>query len=90
MPDRPTAPAPLNGVKTHPLSEHALASLDDLQAGPRPAAQFNPGVVNRLMREDLVEVVDLPSPFKTHKGRAIPHLRITDSGRDRVFGARKC
>lgn len=25
--------------------------------------------------------VPLPSPFKTHNGRSIPHLRITDAGR---------
>lgn len=73
---------PLNGTETHPLSAHALAELRDIARRPQPCNGINPGVINRLLREGLAETVDLRSPFPTHKGSAIPHLRITDAGRD--------
>jgi hypothetical protein len=76
-----TPPAPLNGVKTHPLSAHALAELKEIQANPVPRNAINPGVVDRLLREGLVESVMLPSPYKTHKGKACEHLAITMAGR---------
>lgn len=72
---------PLNGTKTHPLSVAALDSLRDIERKPVPPQEVNPGVVNRLSREDLVELVPLPSPYAKHKGANIPHLRITDAGR---------
>ena len=73
---------PLNGEKTHPLSEHAKAELANMQSGgPVPRVAVNPGVANRLLREALVEEAMLPSPFKTHNGRPIAHLRITAAGR---------
>jgi len=72
---------PLNGTKTHPLSAHALSELRNIARRPCPCQGINPGVVNRLEREGLVELVDLRSPFPTHKGRPIPHLQITDAGR---------
>lgn len=71
---------PLNGEKTHDLSEHAKGVLQMLRDGPRPRREFNPGVVNRLLRNDIVETVDLPSPYKTHKGGNCEHLRITPFG----------
>lgn len=73
---------PLNGEKTHPLSATALSSLRDLRDdGPQPKLTFNAGIVDRLLREDLVEIVHLPSPYKTHKGRKIDYLQITAAGR---------
>lgn len=45
-----------------------------------PAQEINPGVVNRLLREDLVEWVELRSPYATHKGRSIPHLKASAAG----------
>jgi hypothetical protein len=72
---------PLNGTKTHPLTAHALAELKDIAAKPVPRQAVNPGVANRLLRGELVESVMLPSPFRTHGGRTIEHLRITDTGR---------
>ena len=71
---------PLNGEKTHPLSAHDLAELRHIDRSPVPQCAVNPGVVNRLKREELVEIVMLPSPFKTHKGRKIAHLEITEEG----------
>lgn len=76
--------APLNGSKTHPLSAHALSVLRDLLHQPLPRQRLNPGVVNRLLREALVESTNLPSPFATHKGGTCEHLRITDAGRDAI------
>jgi len=72
---------PLHGTKTHPLSEIARGELADIALAPVPCQGVNPGVANRLLREDLVELVDLPSPFPTHKGKKIQHLKITDAGR---------
>lgn len=76
---------PLNGAKTHALSAHALAELRRLANYPVAAQEVNPGVVNRLMREDLVELVQMPSPYVTHhRERKINHLRITAAGRSRL------
>lgn len=77
-----TARLPLNGKRTHPLSAHALAALTDLAThGPQPSATINPGVINRLWREDLIELVDLPSPYASHRGRPLQHARITTAGK---------
>lgn len=72
---------PNNGVRTHPLSEKALDVLDSLGRAPVPTAEINPGICDRLTREDLAEYVDLPSPYKVHKGGKTAHLQITDAGR---------
>lgn len=77
---------PLNGLKTHPLSDHAFNALKSLDHGPRPCQDFNPGVSNRLLREELVASVFLPSPFKSHKGAVIEHLMLTVVGRARING----
>lgn len=69
---------PLHGTKTHPLSAAAIDVLERLKRGPIPAQQINPGVVNRLMREGCVEFADLPSPYPSHRGRRIQHLRIRE------------
>ena len=46
---------PLNGTKTHPLSMFALGILKSLKNRPMLGYLINPGVYNRLWREDLVE-----------------------------------
>lgn len=51
---------PLNGEKTHPLSRHALAAIERLRRGPVACRVFNPGVVNRLLREPNIELVWRP------------------------------
>lgn len=68
-------PKPLNGTKTHPLSAHALEVMEDLRTRPLPRQELNPGVLNRLYREGLIEDVDLPSPYKKHKGAKIRFVR---------------
>ena len=70
------------GTKMHPLSKHALAELKNLSKQPEPTNGINPGVVDRLERGGLAVVVQLPSPFKSHKGRNCAHLQITQAGRD--------
>ena len=74
---------PLNGTRTHPLSRTAMEILASIARSPAPRQSINPGVVNRLLREDLVEMVDLPSPYKTVKG-LVSHLRVTAAGRARL------
>lgn len=64
-----------------PLSAHARAELRDIATAPVPACSVNPGVIRRLSVQGLVELVDLPSPFPTHKGRNIQHLQVTAAGR---------
>lgn len=71
---------PLNGTKTHALTPASLGALRDLAAKPMPRQEFNPGVANRLLREALVESVELPSPYATHMGRSIEHLQATAAG----------
>lgn len=71
---------PLNGTKTHPLTDHARAALRRLRAGPLPRQEFNPGVINRLLREDLIECRMGPSPYKTRIGER-EYAHITDAGR---------
>ena len=68
-------------TKTRPLTAFAQGELRDLLRGTKPRQEVNPGVVDRLLRGMLVELVDLPSPYKSHRGRDCPHLKITDAGR---------
>lgn len=75
---------PLNGTQTHPLTPHALGVLKSLVRNPAPKQMINPGVVNRLQREALAEIVDLPSPYASHKGEKIKFLQITEAGRVRA------
>ncbi len=73
---------PLNGEKTRSLTYYAKTVLWELQRfGVKPRQEFNPGVVDRLLREDLVKVVERPSPYKKHKpGALISFLCITEAG----------
>jgi hypothetical protein len=70
---------PLNGTATHELSPIALETLARIAKSPVPAQEVNPGIVNRLVRGDLVELQDRPSPYRTRKGN-VPHLVITEAG----------
>lgn len=75
---------PLNGTKTHPLTQHAVAALRSLTMGPLPAQTINPGVINRLMRSSLIEIVSMPSPYGTGRGKSIQHAKITEQGRQEL------
>lgn len=75
---------PLNGEKTHPLSAHALGELRRVVARPVPRSQINAGVIDRLMREDLVVIENLASPFPSHHGRKIAHVLATLAGAERA------
>lgn len=70
-----------------PLSKHAIRALSAINALPRPRQIFNPGVVDRLLRSELAEIVSLPSPYDTHRGRPINHLKITEAGRSALAQA---
>ena len=65
------AKKPLNGTKTHPLSEHALGVLRLLSEAMLGGHTINPGVRDRLSREGLAE----------QNGR---FWQITDEGRARL------
>jgi len=43
---------PLNGTKSHPLSEHARAELRDIVSGPVPRSTVNPGVADEDLTPD--------------------------------------
>jgi hypothetical protein len=36
-----------------------------------------------------VEIVSLPSPYASHKGKPVPHLKVTDAGRRRHEAGRQ-
>jgi site-specific recombinase XerD len=78
-PDAPAPQAPTTG-ELPPLTPAALRVLVELVQSPVPRQEVNPGIVDRLTRGDLVEEIDLPSPYKMVKGR-VPHLSITPTGR---------
>lgn len=75
-----------NGGRTHPLTLYATGVLRLLDICPRPYQEINPGVIDRLTREPnpLAEIVQLPSPYKVHRGDTCKHLQITAAGRDVV------
>lgn len=76
----------VKSVPHHPLSNHALDVLMEISARPIPRQEINPGVADRLEREALIEVIQLPSPYKGQgkKIRYIQFSQITDAGRARI------
>lgn len=80
---------PLNGTKTHPLTPFALRTLAKLKAGPIPRQEVNPGVVDRLLRDDLVTLIDLPSPYKNNAGGKCVHVRISGPGLSALRAAQR-
>ena len=82
----------LNGGEARPLTEHALKELRRIERAPLPKTIFNPGTADRLTRgpSPMAEAVDLPSPYPSHKGRKLVHLRITPAGLaelKRIYGS---
>jgi len=80
----PVRTLPLNGTKTHPLSTHALGELRRTVDRPVPVSQINPGVIDRLLREQLVVIEELTSPFPSHRGRKVAHVLATLAGAARA------
>lgn len=63
------------------LNPPSVSALSHLAAvGATPTQSFNPGVIHKLTILGLIEIVHLPSPFKTGKRIPIPHARITAAG----------
>lgn len=62
-----------------PLSAHAWAWLTALCAKPYPCYQINAGVIDRFLREGLVDV-------RTIEGAKGLHVIITKAGREKVAG----
>lgn len=72
---------PLNGMKTHPLTPVAVAALRRLVCRWVPRQEINAGVVDRLERGGLIEEMDRPSPYRTHKtGRMVRHVTASAAG----------
>jgi hypothetical protein len=71
---------PLNGTKHHPLTKSAIETLHSVHRRPIPRQEINAGQASRLEAEGLIEIVELPSPYKTVKGK-VRHSQITDAGR---------
>jgi hypothetical protein len=61
------------------LSDKAKAALDRIRtaAAPIPSQEFNPGIIHKLLRADLIELVYLPSPYPNSKTPKICHLKAT-------------
>lgn len=78
---------PLNGTKTHPLSDFSRAKLRELAKGPIPACKINPGVIDRLLREELAECRPMESPFSTVKGMT-RGVWITGAGLSEIAGGK--
>lgn len=68
----------------NPLSAHALGQLRLTVENPVPKSDMNPGVVDRLLRENLVVIENLVSPFPSHHGKKIPHVLATLAGAERA------
>lgn len=68
-------------TKRHPLSKHAVEVLQRLARGPIPSMEINPGVIGKFCTEHLVELVQLPSPYQSHRGKTCEHAQITERGK---------
>ncbi len=83
MTDASTGKTPLNGIRTHPLTPHAIGVMRSLRQAPTPLQEINAGVVDRLTREHLMEVFLAPSPYRTVKGE-VRHARLSAAGEARL------
>lgn len=55
---------------SQPLSAIAYETLSRLSSGPIPTQEVNPGLIDKLYREGLIALVQVASPYKSHKGEA--------------------
>lgn len=72
--------SPLNGSRTHPLKEPSIQVLRALRTFPIPYGEINAGVIDRLIREDLVEVTEVPNPYPSKKAKMVRAIKITIAG----------
>lgn len=79
----------MSSIPLKPLTEHALGVLWRISRDPCPRQEVNPGVRDRFYREELVEEILKPSPYKTVKGKVV-YLQITEAGLKRLEESRKC
>ena len=63
------------------LSADAKGVLLDVAYSPLPTQAMNPDVLDRLLRDALIEITWRPSPYTTHDGKKIQFAQITDAGR---------
>ena len=66
-----------------PLSPHAIAELRNMAYAPEPACAINPGVLSRLLREGLIEIVQAEpyAPLHVRLGSPSRHLKaVPDDG----------
>jgi hypothetical protein len=61
-----------------PISDHSDRVLRSL---PLPAQEINPGARGRLLQAGYAEIVDMPSPYKKHRGALIPFYAVSEKGR---------
>lgn len=64
-----------------PISAKAADDLADMARRPIAAQEINAGVSHKLLRQGYIEIEHHPSPYKTHKGKMIPHYVATEKGR---------
>lgn len=67
-----------------PLTDAEKAMLERIVAAPVPVLEVNMHIRDRLWHERLVDYVDLKSPFKSHAGREIPHLKAMPAARAKL------
>lgn len=72
--------------KPHPLSDHSIGVLRQIAKSPMPTMEVNAGVIGKFCTEHLVDLVQLPSPYKSHKGGECEHAQITERGRRVTLG----
>lgn len=63
-----------------PITGATEKALYALRNGPFPAQETNAGVQHKLLYQGYAEIEQLPSPYRTHKGRKIAYLKITEKG----------
>jgi len=66
---------PLNGEKTHPLSDAAKKVMRELASSPKMSWEINPGVMNRFQREGLADAHHVK-----WKGQWKSEIRLTPKG----------
>lgn len=60
---------PLSNAKPPMFSKHVLAALAELSKGPKRQSSFNPGVVQKLLREKFVVMTEQNYLVLTGKGK---------------------